>query len=866
MVRLLLVLLILSSTPLHAQDKLYSLHSSKLSTAVASKAHVPQSIAVLVRDTSSFLLWLNSQYPELKPRAEGNLVYRIGDCTTGQIAALTQCTAVLFIDQGPRMAKEETVLGDFDMTLNAVAALHDNLPEVDGEDITISVKEKPFDPDDLDLHGRVVLNEHFDEPKSLHATIVATVAAGGGNISGEGKGVAPAALLTSSDFELLLPDDGAALLSQGISIQNHSYGVGVENYYGIESFAYDASVVSNPQLVHVFSSGNDGDQTPGEGKYEGIPGVANLTGQFKLSKNTLCVGSSDRYGRVMSRSSRGPAHDGRIKPEVIAFGDGGSSEGAALVSGLVAAIQHQYKTLHNELPNAALVKAVIINSADDVNRPNVDYETGFGSVNALRAVRTVKDGRFFTGEVEEGNTLSVAIQVPAGIHQLKITLAWNDVPGDPTATKALVNDLDLSVTSPSSEIVLPWVLNPTPNLNDLQAPSQRGKDTLNNVEQVSIVNPEAGSYNVVINGADLIATQQFYIAYEFLAGFSFFHPLPSSPLRSASNNIIRWRWHASETNASLDFRYQGNDDWHLISSDINMINGFHDWVSPDTSALIQLRFTTDESEVFISDEILLHSLVSPDLGYLCGSNALLYWPPMENATGFNVYALGEQYMEPIHFTTDTLFAIDTTLYDTRFYAVAPVIGDRIGDRASITDLTRQGVGCYIKSFLARTSVVNEKAVFDLELGTTYGLKSVSLERGVGGGQFVLASSSTDLRSGSFLLADPAFLSGLQTYRVRLEKVSGEMVYSDEEQVLFINENDVYLYPNPAMETDEVSIIIQDESVTRMEVYDLRGTFHRTYEDFGVLKNIEPVAFPPGLYVVELTTSNGKRYHARLIIQ
>ena len=866
MVRQLTIFLVLAAINSLAQNGQVSLRSAKISASVHKNLKGTISVRVLSSDTTQFLSWLIEHGTGLVPSARHKRIFTFNDCTPAQINFIATCPVVVFIDRGTHIANEETVLGEFDMTLNAVTSLHHHFPSINGQGVTVSIKEKPFDVNDIDLRGRIIINKHFDESPSLHATIMATVAAGAGNISSRGRGVAPAALITSSDFESLLPDDHVALASQGVSVQNHSYGVGIENYYGVESFAYDMSVNENPKLLHVFSSGNEGDQIMEEGTYAGIPGVANLTGQFKLSKNTLSVGSSDRYGNIMSRSSRGPAHDGRVKPEVIAFGDAGSSEAAALVSGVAATIQQQYKLLYGVLPDAALVKAIIINTAHDVNRQHVDYETGFGSVNALAAVRAIHEGRFFLGQVEPGSAHTSVLSVPAGIQELKITLVWDDAPGEPGASKALVNNLDISITTPDDDLILPWILDPTPHAINLQASAHRGTDTLNNVEQITLDNPLAGDYQLTIKGQGLNGIQGFHIAYEFLQGFSWIHPLLTSPLQSGENNIIRWMWHGSAGTASLHFRYSGHDEWNEIAPAIEMENQFFDWVAPDSAALIQFRFTTTDGVEYLSEEVIVQRQMREQVGYVCRGDVMIYWPPIENATGFHLYALGEKYLESVGFTTDTLFVIDSAVNKTQFYSVAPTFGEHIGNKSRLIDFTEEGVGCYFRSFLARESVVSEKAVFDVALGTTHGLKSAKLERLVGFDQFTVVGAINDLRSPLFSVEDPTALSGMHTYRIRLETEGGEVYYSDDEEVLFINERDVYIYPNPAHITDEVSIIVQDESVSVMKVYDARGRFQRSYEDFGVVKIIDPFALSPGLYIVELTTATGKRYHTRLVMQ
>ncbi|QKG51544.1 S8 family serine peptidase [Hymenobacter sp. BRD67] len=128
-----------------------------------------------------------------------------------------------------------------------------------------------------------------------------------------------------------------------MSVQNHSYGTGIENYYGLEALGYDQQTRQLPTLLHVFSSGNSGTDASADGLYKGLVAVANLTGQFKMSKNSLAVGATDALGQVAALSSRGPAYDGRIKPELVAYGDAGSSDASALGSGAALLVQQAYR-------------------------------------------------------------------------------------------------------------------------------------------------------------------------------------------------------------------------------------------------------------------------------------------------------------------------------------------------------------------------------------------------------------------------------------------------------------------------------------------------------------------------------------------
>ncbi|MEO5984466.1 MAG: S8 family serine peptidase, partial [Ferruginibacter sp.] len=298
---------------------------------------------------------------------------------------------VLFVDDGTRTPKEELQVNNLDLSTNKINVVHSKYPQWNGDGLTVSIKENKPDTSDIDFAGRYVPTPLSSQIISQHANNMATMVAGGGNSWYLGKGASWAALISSSNFANLLPDPASVLQLYNITVQNHSYGVAIENFYGADAAAYDASMISNPSLMHIFSSGNSGTLTSTTGVYAGITGFANLTASFKMAKNIITTGATDSFGNVAPQSSKGPAHDGRIKPELVAFGIDGSSGAAALVSGVSLMLQQQFKKLNGSVPANALVKAILLNSADDQGNKEVDYSTGFGSLNAIQAIRTVQN-------------------------------------------------------------------------------------------------------------------------------------------------------------------------------------------------------------------------------------------------------------------------------------------------------------------------------------------------------------------------------------------------------------------------------------------------------------------------------------------
>jgi hypothetical protein len=98
-----------------------------------------------------------------------------------------------------------------------------------------------------------------------------------------------------------------------------------------------------------------------------------------------------------------------------------------LVSGTALLIQNAYKTKTGNLPSASLVKAALINAADDILQPGPDFKSGYGSLNTERSVRQVINNRFFSDTVTNANIQQFNISVPVNTKELKVTLAWNDV-------------------------------------------------------------------------------------------------------------------------------------------------------------------------------------------------------------------------------------------------------------------------------------------------------------------------------------------------------------------------------------------------------------------------------------------------------
>src|SRR5688572_8966605 len=502
---------------------------------------------------------------------------------------------VIFIEKGNRIAKEELMIGNLDLSVNKINLVHRHYSSLNGDGVVVSVKENKPDTADIDFKGRFLTTNLSSNTVNSHASIMSTMIAGGGNSWHLGKGAAWGATLSSSSFATLLPDANNAYQQYNISVQNHSYGVGIENYYGADAAAYDATAISNHSLLHVFSSGNSGTSSASTGIYSGLNGFANLTGSFKMAKNILTVGATDSFSVVAALSSKGPAHDGRIKPELIAFGEDGSSGAAALVSGTALLLQQAYKQLNNVLPANSLVKAILINSADDAGVVEVDYKNGFGSLNANNAMKTLQEGRFFTGSVSNSTSQQFILNVLPGIKKLKATLVWNDPPAAPNAAKALINDLDFELIEISSgQTWQPWVLNHFPHIDSLNQLAERKKDTLNNIEQITLEYPATGSYQLKVTGSTVLpaSSQNFHIAWQLdsVDKYEWQFPTRNDFIFPSTNNNIRWQSSLNASNGILEYNINGNG-WQQAQDLVDLSTGHYYWSVPDATSTGLLRMT-----------------------------------------------------------------------------------------------------------------------------------------------------------------------------------------------------------------------------------------------------------------------------------
>ena len=807
------------------------------------------------------------KYVEIKINTGGNFSFFNIQATVGELLSqiITQAN-VTFVEDASRKPTEELQVSKLDLSVNKINLAHSKFPQWNGDGITVSVKEDKPDTTDIDFKGRFLTTNLASAFVSNHAAVMATMIAGGGNSWHLGKGAAWGSTISSSNFATLLPDATAAYQQYNITVQNHSYGVGVENYYGADAAAYDASVITTPSLLHVFSSGNSGTAASSTGTYSGLTGFANVTGSFKMSKNSIVVGATDSFNVVATLSSKGPAHDGRVKPELVALGEDGSSGAAALTSGTVLLLQQCYKQLYGSLPASSLMKAVLINSADDVGNTAIDYASGYGSLNAFKALKTLQLGRFLSGSVAQSGTRLFNIAIPSGIKKIHATLVWIDPPAAPNATKALVNDIDLDVTNTTSgQNWQPWVLNAFPHPDSLQQTATRKRDSLNNAEQVTIENPVAGTYQFRVSGYDVTTiSQDFYLAYQFDSTDVFEWQSPGSNdfVFSSSEHIIRWSSSFNNNTGLLEFSLNDGLNWQIIDGTVNLQNGYYKWSTPNLISNALLRMTVNGQQ-FTSDSFTISQRTSTSVGFNCADSFLFYWSKIPGINNYRVYKLGSKYLEPIITTSDSFFVLPKNSNASLHYAVAPLIANKEGMKSYTFNYTTQGVGCYIRSFLS--SLFNNEATLNLSLGTLYGINKIVVEKLERTG-FVAIQQQINPFNLSTTFSDAALKKGLNIYRIKLELTGGGVVYSQQETVYYLSGSNYLVYPNPVQQNQPINILGSDSpEETKLLILNTKGSKIAEYAIDETLTKIPAIRLSKGMYIFHFIRSGQRDESMKVIV-
>jgi serine protease AprX len=300
---------------------------------------------------------------------------------------------------------------------------------------------------DTDSSGNPIYNDNYMSARDLqgHGTAVAGCALANSTTR---KGVAPFAgygVILKAGYrttngggsmnaaDALIALDWAAReapLPQGVGIAgiNFSFGGPTSIDDDILTQAFDAFVYTY-QIPLSIAAGNGGG--PDKKLFTPAPAYNGIAVAASDDRNTLT--RSDDV--IAGFSSRGPTIAGRKKPDVTVPGTNistttGSSSSFSSASGTSLAAPHlagALALLHDVgIHDPLLLKAVLLNSAEDRGTAGWDKEWGWGYVDLRSAMQHVLNRQYATGSVKpagmSGSIAYFRTRLPAGG---KVTLVWH---------------------------------------------------------------------------------------------------------------------------------------------------------------------------------------------------------------------------------------------------------------------------------------------------------------------------------------------------------------------------------------------------------------------------------------------------------
>ena len=570
----------------------------------------------------------------------------------------------------------------------------------DGQGIGIAIADDGV-VNHIDFKGRItqLLNNDFGN----HGEMTVGLAIGAGNLDPLAIGMAPRShmkLYFIGDYPHI-NNAPTNLLEERIMITSTSYLEDCGGYYTHYASELDKQVYNHKELLHVFSAGNSASNacnaTYGQVIDENGKRFGNITGGRKSSKAAIAVGNLTLDGHIHSASSRGPTADQRIKPDISASGQGqkttgsdngqqngsGTSAAAPTVAGIAACLYQAYEETYESIPASGLIKATLLNTATDLGRPGPDYEYGWGQVHAARALEVVKNSQIITGNITNSSSKSYNLNVPQGVKEMKVMLYWNDPAGSVLASKALVNDLDLKMTQNNGPLLLPWTLSTYPQLDSLTRPAVPGIDRVNNMEQITVKNPSAGNFQIQVKGHQISqGPQTFFIVYYFdKTNLEITYPVGGESF--VPNDEIRIHWDASEIDGSfiVEWAENNSNSWQIIEQNIPSDQRSVFWNVPSyLSGAYKIRVRRNNQISQTDTYFSILKQPSFDIQSLSPTQARIYWNLTPGADEYDIYMLGDQFMEHVGTSISNSFIFNTNVGNEHWIGIIAKQGNLISSR------------------------------------------------------------------------------------------------------------------------------------------------------------------------------------------
>lgn len=420
-----------------------------------------------------------------------------------------------------------------------------------GQGVRVEITE-PLEETHPELLGRVLVRGTNNVDNHGHCTAGIVGADGSGNA--QARGMLPAATLIEGGYTAFgsllhfAQATGSTDPSQPwqAMLATASWGTGLTSLYTTATQALDDALFA-ADLPRTQSMGNNGNNVQVRAEAWAKNGIS-VGGLFHYD-DALPGNDSWLAGPSVppvAPASIGPALDGRIKPELVAFYDSvftldrvgsngytpndynpgfsGTSAATPIVAGhLGLALQMFTDGLFgNPLPmpplpanrfanrpHMATAKALLCNTASqyafagtstDLTRMHQGF--GFPSLQRLHDVRDRVLVCDHYDRLQFGQTRSYYVFVAPGTPELRVTMAFPDPAALPLASIARVNDLDLRVVRWSDGLA--WWGNHGLDVGTASTPGGLADDR-NTMESVYLDQPQAGLYRIDVTASQVVA-------------------------------------------------------------------------------------------------------------------------------------------------------------------------------------------------------------------------------------------------------------------------------------------------------------------------------------------------------------------------
>lgn len=615
-----------------------------------------------------------------------------------QLSELYKQNAFYYFEQIEPPSKMDNLVGVTNNRSNTLNTEYSSGLKQDGSNITILLQDNSILNNHIDFTGRF-FNASSAVQSGDHGEHCGGIIAGAGNIDPITRGMAPNAKVLVYNFDNSNYYSVPGLYtSDDLTITSKSYGNGINGGYTSLTSDLDEQVYDFPSLIHVFSAGNsNGNGTTAAGSQ-----WFNITGGHKTGKNVIAVGNLSNLDVISNSSSRGPSKDGRIKPDICAVGSSvystvepqnytvksGTSMACPAIAGIIAQIYQGYKEDHsNTNPPSGLIKAALLNTADDLGNIGPDYIYGWGRVNARRANNLIEENNYFTGSMTQGNSITHGLYLNVNTSKIKIMLYWTDEEGSPSASSALVNDLDLVITGPNGQTHLPWLLNNNTNSASLNTSAFNGADHVNNMEQVEINQAQSGVYQIEVSGFSVPSgIQEYFIVYEFInSDVSLTYPIGGESFDPLKNEVIRWDANGVGAVFNLEYSIDAGTSWITLVSNLDPSARHYNWNIPDIitgNAIVRITRGSSQSQSHAPFSII-NIPTNLDVRAVCPSFMVVSWNTVSGATGYETSLLGDFTMDSVGYTTDTSMVINFIPGAPIWWSVKALAGNNCTGRRAI---------------------------------------------------------------------------------------------------------------------------------------------------------------------------------------